>query len=238
MEIIRVAHLYYDLMNLYGENGNVRVLVNHLEKQNLKVITDYLSIEDKIDFTKYDIFYLGCGSNESFKLVLENIKQYKEAIKKAIKDNKFFIVTGTSLNLFGKSYLDLDKKNINTLNILNYHSEEVNYRIVDEQDFSFHNLEDDVIGFQNRNTILTDVDELHLFEVIKGCGYLPDSKYEGITKNNFYGTYLLGPILVRNPHFTEYLVKKIMESKNLPYHEYQNEIETKAYQVYLNEVIK
>ena len=54
---IRIAHLYYDIMNLYGEIGNIKVLRYHLEEQGIKVIIDNLSINDEIDFNKYDLLY-------------------------------------------------------------------------------------------------------------------------------------------------------------------------------------
>mgnify|MGYP003304154079 CR=1 FL=1 len=53
-----------------------------------------------------------------------------------------------------------------------------------------------------------------LFEVISGCGYKPNVKQEGIFEYNFFGTYLFGPLLVRNPHFCDYLIKKIAKNIN------------------------
>lgn len=238
METIKIAHLYYDLMNLYGENGNVRVLVKHLEEQNVKVILHNLSLEDEIDFNKYDIFYLGCGNKDNFALVLENIKSYQKEIKKAIKEGKFFLVTGTGLDLFGKSFTNNAGVKTKALNIFDYESKEIENRLVGEQELAFNGLPETVIGFQNRNTILDNLGEVHLFEVIKGFGYQDGSHFEGIRHNNFYGTYLLGPILARNPYFTEYLVSKIMARKNLEYHPYTNEYEVKAYTEYLKNVIK
>lgn len=237
METIKIAHLYYDLMNLYGENGNLKVLTKHLENQNIKVITHYFSLEDDIDFAKYDIFYIGCGSTENFKLVLENILKYKKEIKKAL-EHKFFIVTGNALNLFGKTYYDLNNNLLPTLDLLNFESKEIKERIVGEQEYHFSKIKEHVIGFQNRDTIIYNINELHLFEVINGMGSINDYAFEGIQKNNFYGTYLLGPILARNPYFTEYLVKKILQNKELPYQEKTpNEYEIKAYEVYLKNVI-
>ena len=52
---IRVAHLYYDLMNLYGEIGNLKVIEYQLKKQKINVIIDKLSLNDKIEFEKYDL---------------------------------------------------------------------------------------------------------------------------------------------------------------------------------------
>jgi hypothetical protein len=238
METIKIAHLYYDLMNLYGENGNLRVLVKHLENQNLKVITNFLTIDDEIDFKKYDIFYIGSGSKENFDLVLNDIKKYQKDIKNAISNNKYFIVTGNALDLFGKYYVDLNNNEYKCLDVLDYDSHEIDFRIVGEQTFKFHNLKDIIIGFQNRNCVLKNVNEPHLFEVIDGTGYLPKSNFEGIKKNNFYGTYLLGPILARNPHFTEYIVKDILASKNLTYKKYNDIYETKAYKEYIKNVLE
>ena len=53
---IRIAHLYYDIMNLYGEIGNIKVLRYHLEEQGIKVIIDNLSINDEIDFNKAYVY--------------------------------------------------------------------------------------------------------------------------------------------------------------------------------------
>lgn len=237
METIKIAHLYYDLMNLYGENGNVRVLAKHLENQNIKVITHSLTIDDEIDFDKYDIFYIGCGSEESFELALQDIKKYKKAIEKAIKNNKFFIATGNALDLFGKYYINLEGNETKCLDILDFDSEQIDFRIVGEQLFHFSSLKDNLIGFQNRDCVLRNVNETHLFEVTTGTGYLPKSNYEGIYKNNFYGTYLLGPILARNPHFTEHIVKEILKTKNLPYKKVHDKYETKAYQEYIKNII-
>lgn len=237
METIKIAHLYYDLMNLYGENGNVRVLAKHLENQNLKVITHNLTIDDEIDFDKYDIFYIGCGSKESFCLALQDLRKYKKDIERSIKNNKFIIATGNALDLFGKYHIQLNGEETKCLDILNYDSGETDFRIVGEQIFKFSSLKDNLIGFQNRDSVLRNINESHLFEVIDGTGYLPKSNYEGICKNHFYGTYLLGPILARNPHFTEYLVKEIVKSKDLTYKKVTDKFETKAYQEYIKNVI-
>ena len=47
MKTIKIAHLYYDIMNLYGENGNVRFLKSKLEEQDIKVDIYFLSLDRK-----------------------------------------------------------------------------------------------------------------------------------------------------------------------------------------------
>ena len=69
--MINVLHLYYDLLNLYGENANLRAIVHNLELNNIKVKVDLKTINDQIDFEKYDIVYIGQGSEENLLLALK-----------------------------------------------------------------------------------------------------------------------------------------------------------------------
>ena len=232
METIKIAHLYYDLMNLYGEHGNILALTKHLEAHKIKPIVHYLSLDDEIDFSKYDIFYIGSGNTPNFHLVRKDILKRKEKIKKALKEKKFFLITGNAIDLFGRSYNTLEEEELETLNIFQYETFETDFRIVGEQVYKFPKLEEEIIGFQNRNTVLKYIKEKHLFDVKSGTGYVPKAIVEGIKKDNFYGTYLLGPILIRNPYFTEYLVEQIVKQKNLAFEPYIDKLEIKAYEEY------
>ncbi len=222
MQTIKIAHLYYDLLNLYGENGNVLALVHHLEKQNLKVVVSDISLNDKIDFNAYDIFYMGSGEEENIDLIYNDLLEKKEDLKQAILKNKFFIVTGNALELFGK-----DK-----LQIFDYYTEHIPFRIVGEQKMQFALLKEEIIGFQNRESVIKNCQEKSLFTVLSGCGYQPKVMKEGFRSHNFLATYLLGPLLIRNPHFTEYIVKELLTSLNIKYTPYVDTLEVKAYKEY------
>lgn len=201
MKTIKIAHLYYDLMNYYGEQGNVLALKTAIEYAGFKVNVKTLSVDDEIDFEKYDIFYMGMGTKRNQEMVRKDILKYKDKIENVI-DKKMFIMTGNSYELFGKK-ID-DKK---CLGVFNFESKTTD-RIVGEQVFKSDIIKETIIGFQNRfssNNIKDD----YLFEVIKGTGNDLESKVEGIHKNNFFGTYLLGPILIRNPYFKDALLKYI-----------------------------
>ncbi len=232
METIKIAHLYYDLMNLYGEHGNVRALTHHLEEHKIRVIVHNLSIEDKINFDDYDLFYIGSGSKESFLIVLEDIIKRKNEIKKAFDEGKFFFITGNALDLFGKSYTTNEDMTFDTLNLLSYEAIETNFRIVGEQVYTYPKLKEEIIGFTNRDSLLKNVQEKPLFQVKEGTGYAPNEQTEGVYKKNFYGTYLLGPIFIRNPYFTEKIMEKILKSKNISYTPFEDETEIKAFEEY------
>lgn len=235
MPKIKIAHLYYDLMNLYGENGNIRALKRFTERQDIKCEIHFLTIGDKIDFSKYDAFYMGMGTEKSELLVLEDIKKYKDDIKESINKGKHFLITGNSLELFGEYILDENQNKHEGLNIFPYYSVHQDIRIVGSTVFSSKLIKEKIIGFQNRSGLMYNIDR-PLFKVIDGTGSSPESKKEGYQYRNFYGTYLLGPLFIRNPYLTNYIIKNIMKHKNKKYKfkMFNRTTEIKAYNTYLD----
>ena len=194
-----IAYLYYDLLNLYGDNGNIKALYNRLSNQKLKVEIKYLSVGDKKDFSKYDLVYIGSGTDKNLEIALNDLINYKDDIKKAIKENKNFLITGNALELFGK-YILKDNKKIKCLNTLNFYTE-YKKRCVKDIKYSCKLIDSKIIGFENHNGMIISK-EKPLFE-----------NNEGIIYKNFIGTYIIGPLLIRNPEFCKYYIRKIILDK-------------------------
>lgn len=232
---ITIMHLYYDLLNLYGENGNVKILKNYLEHQGIKVRIKFTTIDDEINLKDVDFLYIGTGTENNQKLVLKHLLQYKHEIKEFIENNHFVLATGNSIELFGHSLIDKEKKEYQGLHIFDFHSIEENFRIVDEALFKTSFIKDYVIGFQNQNSVIKDYKGTPLFTVIKGTGSYPTSKQEGIYYKHFYGTYLIGPILVRNPKLLKKITKEFIHHKDPNYSIKSDSLffETKAYEEFL-----
>ena len=223
--MIKVLHLYYDLLNLYGEQGNILALKRAFKNQNVEIEVDYLSVQDKIDFQKYDLVYLGSGSTENLLIALEDIKRHKKELKKYIESKKVLLATGNSYLLFGQKINNLD-----ALGIFDYYAAS-SEKMAQESLMELYQ-EKDVIGFQNREFMVNNKKN-HLFKVKEGLCDNLKSEYEGYHEYNFYGTFVIGPLLIRNPHFTNILVKEIMEKNNLIYHEYEDKILVDAYNQYI-----
>lgn len=234
MQKIKIAHLYYDLLNLYGENGNIRALKKFIEMQDVKCEIHFLSIGDTINFNDYDMFYMGMGTENSLLLVLKDIQKYKEDIKDAIDNGKFFLVTGNSIELFGEYLIDLNNKKYDCLNTFGYHTEWKDFRIVGSVTASSKLFKNYIIGFQNRCGQIYDIDK-PLLKIKDGTGMNLKNNFEGIQYKNFYGTYLLGPLLIRNPYLTNHIIKNLIHAKNKKYKfKIYNRIpEIKAYNTYL-----
>jgi len=239
MKEIHIAHLYYDLLNLYGEKGNILVLKKELEKQGLSVTVHELTKDDKLNFDKYDLVYMGAGTENNQKIVLDSLMQYKDKIKQRIKDNHHFLITGNSIELFGSYIIDKTGRRHESLGMFYYHAEERDKRIAEEALMRCKFLDKLVFGTQNQPSFIIGNDK-PLFEVIKGVGSFPGAKTEGVRFYNFYGTYLFGPLLVRNPHFLEHIIKELVTTKypDFEFKPFDLEDNKKALDVFMNNFYK
>ncbi len=213
---ITIGHLYYDLMNLYGEIGNIKVLTYHLKNQGIKVNIKNLSIDDDINFDELDLIYIGSGTNNNQLLVLNDILKYKEDINKYYNDNKFFLITGNAIELFGEQIIDIDNNVHEGLKLFDYYTKENKKRIVNEVYIPSLFTKENILGFNN-----------HFGSIYKDNIKL-DNKF--IFNNNFYGTYTLG-LLPRNPSFTKYFIKQLIINKNKKFKikDFNFKLDKKAY---------
>lgn len=232
---IKIAHLYYDLLNLYGEQGNVLALEKSFKNQDIETVIDLISIDDKKDFNQYDIVYIGSGSEENLKIALNDLKKEVSKIKEYIAKDKYFISTGNSRELFGK-FIQMGNKKLIALNLFDYYAKENPVRIVGSSLMDFK-AGPPVIGFQNRKCVLQSTSD-HLFSVLNGHADNYKSSFEGFKKNNFYSTYLIGPLLIRNPHLTDLIVEDILKNKKIDYKEIKDTYEHKAYNEYIKNFYK
>lgn len=237
--MINVLHLYYDLLNLYGENANTRCIIHNLELNKIKVKVDYKSINDEIDFKKYDIVYIGCGSEDNLLIALNDLLKRKKDIKDYIESDGYLLLTGNSMDMFGKHIIKDDNK-IKALDVFDYYTKFINEstfknassdRIVGEVKANSRLIKDKIVGFQNRCDLNYNI-KTPLFKTDEKYSNDLTNQSEGFTYKNVYATHIIGPLLIRNPYLTDYLLNKICESKELKYKSL-DELSIKAYKKYL-----
>ena len=237
--MINVLHLYYDLLNLYGENANTRCIVHNLELNKIKVKVDLKSIDDQIDFKKYDIIYIGSGSEDILLIALEDLLKRKKELNEFIESNGYLLLTGNSMDMLGK-YIIRDDNKIKALNIFDYYTKFINEstfknassdRIVGEVKASTKLIKDKIVGFQNRCDLNYNVKN-PLFKVEEKYSNDLTNQNEGFNYKNVYATHIIGPLFIRNPYLIDYLLNKICNNKKLNYKSL-DELSIKAYKKYL-----
>ncbi|MBR3116781.1 MAG: hypothetical protein IKF36_02775 [Bacilli bacterium] len=207
---ITIGYLYYDLLNLYGDSGNIKTLVYHLKEQGIKVDVKYLTIGDKKDFKNIDFIYIGSGTEENILTALEDLKKDQKELEKYINNKKYILSTGNSVELFG-NYIIINKK-IKALGVFDYVAMHQD-RIVKDVKVKTDIVNSNIIGFENHpGKILTYNEDI-------------------IRIDNFIGTYIIGPILVRNPELCNKLVNELITSKDkdFEFKETNYDLDQKAY---------
>lgn len=101
--MIKMLHLYYDIMNLYGDYGNISILKKHIEDQGFEVLLDKKTIGEEINIDEYDFIFIGSGTERNFDVVLNDIKKYKDKLNEYINKEKVILLTGNSFEMFGKT---------------------------------------------------------------------------------------------------------------------------------------
>ena len=74
---MKIAYLYYDFLNLYGESGNIKIIDNVLKSNKIKHEILYLSLDDELDFDSYDLVYIGSGTEENQKIALKHLMNFQ-----------------------------------------------------------------------------------------------------------------------------------------------------------------
>lgn len=212
---LRIAHLYGNLMNTYGDNGNILMLKYVAEKLGAHVTVDIVSLKDRFDPDTYDIAFFGGGQDFEQTIVSEDLPDKKEDLNRFIQEDKVMLAICGGFQLLGQYYIKASGKRIEGLGIMGHYTlNQVNNRYIG--DIKIHNEEFDetYYGFENHQgrTILAE-DEKPLGKVVYGNGNNKEDGGEGVHYKNVFGSYFHGPILSRNANLAYRLVSTALKNK-------------------------
>lgn len=196
MKELNILHLFPRLLSLYGEYGNVAML-EHILKTRGYAVTVTQCEDGNADYSAYDFVYIGSGTEDNLMVALERLLPYKEAVCQSIEAGKVWLATGNAMALFGKSVME--QPAIGAFDYCTAIDSAKRY-LGDVLTAS----EPATLGFINTSCSYTGI-ETPLLELLlnKNLGNDKVSPAEGIREKNFFGTQLIGPFLVKNPHYME-----------------------------------
>lgn len=211
MHKMRILHMYPDLLDLYGDSGNMEVLKYRCKKRNIECIVESHSIETKdTDFSKYDLIYLGGGADFEQQLLADDLLSCSEDIKKAYESGVFFLLICGGYQLMGQYYNDSNNMKITGLGLFDYYtnaSSDKSKRCIGNIviEAKLGDKKTRIIGFENHGGQTKGISK-PFGKVIYGNGNCFDSSEEGYIEDNVIATYLHGPLLSKNPELADYLI--------------------------------
>ena len=211
---LKIAHLYPDLLNLYGDIGNITTVTKRCQWRGIDVETDSIYGNEKIHFTDYDLVFLGGGSDREQLLVRDKLMSMKEDITAYVNDGGVLLAVCGGYQLLG-SYYKLKDETIEGLKILNIQTEIGDSRLIGDvviknDDFGT------IVGFENHGGRTFINDHTPLGRVVYGHGNNGKDGAEGVIYKNVIATYLHGSLLPKNPVLCDHIIKLMLEQRGLP----------------------
>ncbi|GAJ26044.1 amidotransferase [Liquorilactobacillus sucicola DSM 21376 = JCM 15457] len=212
---LKVAHLYGDLMNTYGDIGNILVLNYYAKKMNVELTSEIVSLKQPFEPAKYDLAFFGGGQDYEQVIVSKDIQGKKEDLTAYIEDGGPMLAICGGYQLLGQYYIGADGERIKGISALpHYTKSQDNHRFIG--DIVIKNVETDQTyhGFENHNglTFLGE-GERPLGNVISGHGNNGEDKSEGAIYKNVFCSYFHGPILARNGELAKRLLLTALKRK-------------------------
>ena len=212
--IIRIAHLYPDMLNLYGDRGNIIALTERMKARQIDVHTDAITMGKSFNADDYDILFIGGGQDFEQDVLLDDLKKGKDAeIHKAIHNGTVMLAICGGYQMLGKYYKTYDGKMLEYMGALDFYTEGKEERMIGN--YAYKTKEGiEVVGFENhsgRTYLGKGVEPLG--KMIKGFGNNGEDGTEGVRFKNTFGTYSHGPVLPKNPDFADLLISKAIENK-------------------------
>jgi CobQ-like glutamine amidotransferase family enzyme len=211
---INIFHMYPDLLNLYGDIGNVTCLKKRCEWRGINVNIVDFSLTTENNINEADIIFMGGGSDRGQSIVYSHFLKYKNGVSNAIEDGSVFLAICGGYQLLGESYIDADGMKIPGLGVFDYTTESEEGRLIGNiiinNNLGLEPLT--IVGFENHGgRTYHNYDALG--SVVVGEGNNGKDGLEGMIYKNCIGTYLHGPVLPKNPHLADYIILSALKRK-------------------------
>ncbi len=211
---VTIGHLFPDLLNLYGDRGNIAALTCRMRWRGLQAEVVEVQKDDSVDLGKFDIVFLGGGSDREQLLVCEKLRMMKQEFHQYVESDGVLVAVCGGYQLLG-NYYKLEEETIRGLEILDIYTETGKGRLIGnvvlESDFT--GKEGMVVGFENHGGRTCIGAHKPFGKVLYGYGNNDSDKAEGVVYKNVLGTYLHGPLLPKNPAIADELLRRALKRK-------------------------
>ncbi|SFR15044.1 type 1 glutamine amidotransferase [Desulfoscipio geothermicus] len=212
---LTVCHLYPDLLNLYGDRGNVLAFVQRCRWRGLPVRVEEVNLGGTINFAEYDFLFIGGGSDREQALMAADLGARVDGLKAVVEDGLVVLAICGGYQLLGRFYRTPDGREIPGLGLMDFYTETGDKRLIGNAviETGLNGKQVKLVGFENHGgrTYLNGLEPLG--RVLKGHGNNGLDGLEGARYKNVFCSYLHGPLLPKNPALTDHLIALALQRK-------------------------
>ncbi|MHB8002624.1 type 1 glutamine amidotransferase [Clostridium botulinum] len=211
---LNICHLYPDLLNVYGDIGNILVLKYRAEQRGIKINVSNVSIKDSFPINKYDIALLGGGQDYEQSIVSKDmVETKKDDLTEYIEKGKVLLAICGGYQLLGKYYTTPEGEKLDGLDILDIYTEGGDIRFIGNTVIKNEEFNETYVGFENHSGRTYIGNLKPLGKVIAGYGNNGEDQEEGCIYKNTFCTYFHGSLLSKNPELADRLLSTALKNK-------------------------
>lgn len=216
--MLRICHLYPDLLNLYGDRGNIMVLVTRARRRGIEVTVRDAGLNDDIGPDDADLFFVGGGEDRQQRIAVGDLVGPKRAsLEAAVADGAVVLAVCGGYQLIGRYYRPAEGDDLPGLGLLDLwteHAGPASPRLIGNLVIRPDGGEPPLVGFENHGgRTFLGPGARPLGRVVVGFGNNGTDKTEGAVSGRVYGTYLHGPLLPKNPAFADRLIREALSRR-------------------------
>ena len=215
-----VGWLYHDLMNIYGDRGNILTLLKRAEWRDYDARLLELGRGTTKRMEDVDVFFFGGGQDREQALVYEDLLEHKQTpLERAVQAGAAVLAVCGGYQLLGHYYQTAEGERFPGIGLIDVKTEAGKKRFIGDVvvDTEIDDLTPTtLVGFENHSgrTFLGPLAR-PLGRVRLGFGNNGSDRTEGCLQGGVLGTYLHGSLLPKNPHLADYLMKSALRRRGV-----------------------
>ena len=212
---LNIYHLYPDVLNLYGDRGNVLCMQRRLEWRGMQANIVNVPIGTKLDAKNCDLIFIGGGQDFEQEVLLDDLKGEKTAeLKAAIEDGVPVLAICGGYQMLGQYYKTWDGRQCDFTGALDLYTVGSEQRMIGNYMFSCEEAGCNIVGFENHSgkTYLGS-GVRPLGRVLEGSGNNGEDGTEGARYKNVFASYSHGCLLPKNPKLADLILQTALERK-------------------------
>lgn len=207
---LRICHLYPTLLSVAGDRGNLFALQRRCEWRGIRTEVTEVGVGQSARFPDYDLILFHGGQDKEMDVAARDLVDKAASIREAVESDVVVLAVCAGYQLLGHYYQPYVGERLEGVGALDLRTEGGNTRFMNhialECDFAEGRLQT-LVGFENHSgrTYLGPKAQ-PLGRLVAGSGNNGEDGFEGARYRQVYGTYLHGPVLPKNPWFTDHLI--------------------------------
>lgn len=214
-----IAHLFPDLLNLYGDSGNVKALAQRLRRRGVAVEVKRVHHGESVDLNGVDLAFLGGGPDREQRLASDDLMRMRDDLRAFVEDDGVLLAICGGYQILGHEWL-LGDEVVKGLGIVDMTTERAEggsgNRLIGDVALRVEGIDRPVVGYENhagRTHLGAGVQAFGDVASSTGNGNNDQDKKDGVRYRNVVGTYLHGPLLPKNPQVADDLLDRALQRR-------------------------